>query len=253
MKNLIVLASKINKINSLIHVGGHIGQEVNFYNSLNLDKVIYFEPINEFADVLEHQIGNLPNFFLHRCALGNQNSSKLIYIADDDKEQYVNSGSTSLLEPQESSITFSTSRYIEVKKYSFFNYTNIDLAILDTQGYELEVLKGFEDKINTFKFLIVEFTNFEGYKNQTIYKDLNKFLNLNNFSFVTQKKKVLKVFPNSNSGSYGDALYVNNNLINKSSILNAKFKYIFLNNFLTDFLKKYTKITYWKSKVKRTY
>lgn len=251
MENLILLALKMNKINSLVHIGGHIGQEVNFYNSLNLDKAIYFEPVNEFADVIEHQISNLPNFVLHRCALGNQNSSKLIYIADDDKEQYDNSGSTSLLEPQESNITFSTSRSIEVKKYSSFNYSKIDLAILDTQGYELEVLEGFEDKINTFKFLIVEFTNFEGYKNQTIYKDLNKFLNLNNFSFVTQKKKVLKVFPNSKSGSFGDALYVNNNLINKRAITNAKLKYFIFNNFLTDFLIKYTKIAYWKSKVKK--
>lgn len=245
------MALKMNKVNSLVHIGGHIGQEVDFYKTLNLDKAIYFEPVNEFAEVIDHKISNLPNFVLHRCALGNQNSKKLIYIADDDIEQYGNSGSTSLLEPQESNITFSTSRYIDVKKYSSFNYSKIDLAILDTQGYELEVLKGFESKINTFKFLIVEFTNFEGYKNQTIYKDLNKFLNLNNFSFVSQKKKVLKVFPNSKSGSFGDSLYINNNLLSKSSILKAKFKYLFLNNFLIDFFIKYTKVAYWKSKVKK--
>ena len=248
MIELILHAMKTQKINSLVHIGGHKGQEVNFYKSLDLDKVIIFEPINEFADEIENKIINLPNFILHRCALGNENSEKLIYIADEGKDD--NSGSTSLKEPRKSNINFSTTQLIEVKKYSSFKYSNIDIAVLDTQGYELEVLEGFENLINTFKFLIVEFSNFEGYKNQTIYKDLNNFLCLNNFSFVKQNKKVLKVIPSSQSGSYGDALYINNKLINRISISKAKFKYFILNNFLIDFFIKYTKLAFWKVKVK---
>ena len=248
MINLVLYAMKTQKINSLVHIGGHKGQEVNSYKSLDLDKVIIFEPVNEFADEIETKIINLPNFVLHRCALGNENSEKLIYIADEGKDD--NSGSTSLKEPRKSNINFSTTQLIEVKKYSSFKYSNIDIAVLDTQGYELEVLEGFENLINTFKFLIVEFTNFEGYKNQTIYKDLNNFLCLNNFSFVKQNKKVLKVIPSSQSGSYGDALYINNKFINRISISKAKFKYFILNNFLTDFFIKYTKLAFWKEKVK---
>jgi FkbM family methyltransferase len=238
MLNLLLHAIKSQKIKSLVHIGGHKGQEVNVYKSLDLDKVIIFEPINEFADEIENKIINLPNFILHRCALGNENSEKLIYIADEGKDD--NSGSTSLKEPRKSNINFSTTQLIEVKKYSSFKYSNIDIAVLDTQGYELEVLEGFENLINTFKFLIVEFSNFEGYKNQTIYKDLNNFLCLNNFSFVKQNKKVLKVIPSSQSGSYGDALYINNKFINRISISKAKFKYFILNNFLIDFFIKYT-------------
>ena len=248
MIDLISYAMKTQKINSLVHIGGHKGQEVNSYKSLDLDKVIIFEPINEFADEIETKIINLPNFVLHRCALGNENSEKLIYIADKGKND--DSGSTSLKEPRNSNIKFSTTQLIEVKKYSSFKYSKIDIAILDTQGYELEVLEGFENLINTFKFLIVEFSNFEGYKNQTIYKDLNKFLCLNNFSFVKQNKKVMKVFPSNQSGSYGDALYINNKFINRISISKAKFKYFILNNFLIDFFIKYTKLAFWKEKVK---
>ena len=248
MLNLLLHAIKSQKIKSLVHIGGHKGQEVNVYKSLDLDKVIIFEPINEFADEIENKIINLPNFILHRCALGNENSEKLIYIADEGKDD--NSGSTSLKEPRKSNINFSTTQLIEVKKYSSFKYSNIDIAVLDTQGYELEVLEGFENLINTFKFLIVEFSNFEGYKNQTIYKDLNNFLCLNNFSFVKQNKKVMKVFPSNQSGSYGDALYINNKFINRISISKAKFKYFILNNFLIDFFIKYTKLAFWKVKVK---
>ena len=72
----------------------------------------------------------------------------------------------------------------------------------------MEVLEGFENLINTFKFLIVEFSNFEGYKNQTIYEDLNNFLCLNNFSFVKQNKKVMKVFPSIVSQEVMAMLYI---------------------------------------------
>lgn len=47
---------------------------------------------------------------------------------------------------------------------------------MDTQGYELEVLKGFEDEISKFKFLIMEFSTVEGYIGRVLYKDLNKYL-----------------------------------------------------------------------------
>lgn len=180
--------------------------------------------------------------------MGNENSNKVIYIADKGEKD--DSGSTSLLEPRESNISFGK-KVIEVKKYSSFDYSNIDIAVLDTQGYELEVLRGFENKLQTFKFIIVEFSNFEGYINQTIYKDLNKFLNLNNFSFLTQNKKVLKVFKNKNTGSYGDALYVNNILINKTSILIGRIKFIILNSIMVDFLIKYTNVTFLKTRVKK--
>lgn len=249
MTSLFLKASNIFNIKSVVHIGGHIGQEVDFYKSLNLDKVIFFEPVDEFADVIDTKITNLPNFVLNRCALGSKNEHKLIHIAD--KGENDDSGSTSLLEPRKSNINFSETRLIECKKYSSFNYPKIDIAIIDTQGYEIEVLKGFENKINNFMFLIVEFSNFEGYKNQTIFKDLNRFLNLNNFSLVAQNKKVLKVIPTTKGGSYGDALYINNKLINNSSIFKAKLKYFILNNYLIDFLIKYSKITFWKTKVKK--
>ena len=66
------------------------------------------------------------------------------------------------------------------------------MAIIDTQGYELEVLIGFEDKINNFKFLIVEFSNYEGYIGQVTYTQLNNFLNDANFFMVSQIKNVKK-------------------------------------------------------------
>ena len=248
MNNLITKALSYSDIDSIVHIGGHIGQEVDFYQTLNLKKVIFFEPVEEFAKEILYKIDGKNNFVLHKYALGSQDSEKLIYIADKGVDD--DSGSTSLLQPRESRISFSNKKLIEVKKYSNFNYSNIDIAVLDTQGYELEVLRGFEEKLNSFKFIVTEFSNFEGYFDQVLYKDLNKFLNKNNFSLISQNKKIMKVFPNKQGGSYGDALYINNLLISKKKVLQNSLRYKFFNNYIYDFLSLYLNLKFWKSKLK---
>ena len=65
--------------------------------------------------------------------------------------------------------------------YSFFEATHIISVIAWMAGllylprlfvyHSDNLIKKNDNTINTFKFLIVEFTNFEGYKNQTIYRN----------------------------------------------------------------------------------
>ena len=50
MFDLLYKAKKISNFKSLIHIGGHIGEEVDFYKSLHLEKVIFVEPVKQFAD-----------------------------------------------------------------------------------------------------------------------------------------------------------------------------------------------------------
>ena len=138
----------------------------------------------------------------------------------------------------------------KVRKYSDLGIDSIDCAIIDTQGYELEILKGFNNKLDSFKFLILEFSNYEGYIRQVLYSDLNMFLNKNNFVLLKQFKKVNKVIPSKKSGSYGDALYINTNLLSKLQIKLFVYRYKFINNFFMDFLNKFSKITFYKKLIK---
>ena len=250
MKNLILEAIKISKIKKLIHVGGHIGQEIEFYVSLNLDNVVFFEPIKKFADQIKNKTIDLDNFEVCQFGLGNENKNELIYIADEGGEKD-NSGSSSLLQPRPSSIAFSKHEQVKIMKFKSLNFENFDCAVIDTQGYEKQVLEGFEDKISSFKFLVVEFSNYEGYIGQVVYKDLNKFLNKNNFYMIKQIKKVNRVFSNEQNGSYGDALYINKGLINARNVVFLKIKYMLVNNFISDAINKYTKKGTYKKLLKR--
>ena len=54
--NLFQKAKNISNIDSLIHIGGHKGEEIEEYKSLNLKNVIYVEPIKKFAKEIENKI-----------------------------------------------------------------------------------------------------------------------------------------------------------------------------------------------------
>ena len=200
-------------VNSLIHVGGHSGEEIDFYNSYNLDKVIYFEPVKSFSENISKKIESkkLKNFEIYNVGLGSENTEEEIFIADGDS-----SGSTSLLEPRPSDITFSNKEVVKIRTYKSLGIKNIDLAIIDTQGYELEVLKGFEEEIANFKYLIVEFNVSEGYIGQVVFSDLDSYLINNSFTRIKTIRKINQ--DRYNDVNYGDAIYVNNTLVNKSKV-----------------------------------
>ena len=54
--NLFQKAKNISDIDSLIHIGGHKGEEIEEYKSLNLKNVIYVEPIKKFAKEIENRL-----------------------------------------------------------------------------------------------------------------------------------------------------------------------------------------------------
>jgi len=216
-------------VTSIIHVGGHYGEEIDFYNSYNLDKIIYFEPVKSFSDIISRKIESkrLNNFQVFNFALGSENKEQEIFIADGDS-----SDSTSLLQPRQSDITFSNKENVKIKTFKSLNIKNIDLAIIDTQGFELEVLKGFEDELANFKYLIVEFNVSEGYIGQVVFSDLDSYLINNSFTRIKTIRKINQ--DRYNDVNYGDAIYVNNTLVNKSKV--SMYKVI--NKFIDSILYK---------------
>ena len=188
-----------SKIKNLIHIGAHEGQEMYYYDQYNFEKIYFVEPIKECADIIEDKIKFNPRYEVFNCALGSEDKIEKFYVADG-----FDSGSSSLLAPRKSDITFSKTIDVEVKKFTSLNIENIDSAVIDTQGYEIEVLKGFNEKIYDLNIAIVEFANYEGYINQPKYKKLNKFMKEKGFVPIDQVKRINKPFPTTRGGSFGD-------------------------------------------------
>ncbi len=233
-------------IDSLIHVGGHHGEEIDFYSSYNLKKVIYFEPVKAFSEIISKKINkkNLDNFEVYNLGLGGENVDQEIFIADG-----TSSDSTSLLEPRPSDITFSNKEKVKIRTFKSLNLGKIDLGIIDTQGFELEVLKGLEEEIYNFKYLVVEFNVFEGYIGQVVFSDLDNYLSNKSFTRIKTVRKINQ--KNYNDVNYGDAIYINNKLIGNLRVNYQKISNKFFDSFLYRMILILRDIPFHKKQIKK--
>jgi hypothetical protein len=178
------------KIQSIIDVGANEGQFIlrllkkGFYGN-----VISFEPTTEAYNKLLLNAKKKRYSFswkiAERCGLGSDNFSDNIYVSE-------NSESSSLLKilPKHTNLkplskAISTEK-INIQKLDNFYKSfeelqkNIFLKI-DTQGYEMEVLKGAKMTLELITALIVEVSLVKLYDNQPSWLEIVNFLKEKNF------------------------------------------------------------------------
>ena len=93
------------------------------------------------------------------------------------------------------------------------NIENIDLLCIDFQGYELNAIKSLGNYLHKVKYLITECSIISTYINGTTFKELDEYLSIYNFKYITSNKfnenypdLLLKGF------SEFDALFINKSL-----------------------------------------
>ena len=151
-------------INELAQVGAHFGQEIEIFDKFDLNHIHLFEPIKDLKSILLENTKNKKNYSIHSFALGNENTNKQMFYSDENSGQ-----SSSILEPAlhkklQPKIKFEKIINIEVKKFIDLNIDNVNFLIMDVQGFELEVLKGFGEELkriqkilNTYLYLFHHF------------------------------------------------------------------------------------------------
>ena len=203
---------KNNKyITGIIQVGAHIGQQVDIFLE-STDKNIYlFEPQkNAYNSLRKYE--SYPNIFCFNFGLGNKNGIETIHVSD------VKQGvSSSLLTPKLHSeffpeYTFTNKEEIMIKKFSSLENTKANFLVIDVQGYELEVLKGFSDKLVNIDYIFSEVNLVEFYEKSVLIDQLDSYLYDNDF--IRTKTSIFSNVP------MGDALYVR-----KSKLKNFQISY----------------------------
>jgi len=206
-------------VQNIAHVGAHRGQEVDAYKKVFPKSKIYlFEPQGKLFKFLETKYGKDENIFLYNCALGNENTNKKMYLSNNDGQ------SSSFLKPKEHlnehpEVKFrDVSDDMQIKIFDELNIKKIDFLNIDTQGYELEVLKGSKISLaNDVKYIILEVNKKELYNGCPVVADIDKFLSIYNFVRTDTYFWLDKY-------SWGDAFYIKKNLITRKKIIYSKFK-----------------------------
>jgi len=203
--NSLIRQYKVN-ITGIIHVGGHIGDELHEYKNIGVDNIIIFEPQRHCFEKLSKRSDDvgLPAKLINK-ALGNK-IGRIEMISDPTGL------CGSILKPKlhlelSPDVIFSETLDVEISRLDdeipqnhVYNFLN-----MDTQGYELEVLKGGVKTLDKIDYVYTEVNQAEVYENNAMIHELDKFL---------QSYEIDRVATGwHGSQTWGDAFYIRRGLI----------------------------------------
>lgn len=201
----------IKNFNSSIKIITEVGSRdgidaiktAKFFNSV---ENYVFEADPELIEELKTNIdsfGENRDFKIFNLALGDEDKEVTFYAVN--KENYPNKGVGSLFkidfENREKSdpdyLRTDAQKEIKInqKKYASLNLPIPDLLLIDVEGAEYEVLKGFESNLTKIKFIVLESSISENQLGAKPFINIHKLLK-DNFKLVknTRYEKNYKLF-----------------------------------------------------------
>lgn len=195
------------KIDTVLDVGANSGQYGVKLRQYGFDKsIISFEPLQDAFNQLQYRAGKEKNWICNNFALGDKDERTRIEVAG-------NSYSSSLLPMLQSHIDSApdskpvgyqdivVKRLDSVFTQEFFSLKNIFLKI-DTQGYEMNVLKGAHDLLKYVKGVQVEMSFVQLYEKQALFPDVYEFL-------IQRGMKMVRLENEFSNPQTGELLQVN--------------------------------------------
>jgi FkbM family methyltransferase len=199
---------------NIFDVGANIGQTaIEFNKSFPKANIFSFEPVSKTYEELKNNTKNKINIFCYKIALGEKKDNIETFIFPNT-ESVLNS-----LVPELMNNKGGIKEIINVKTLDSFLDENkqikeIDLLKIDTEGYDLNVIKGATNafKENKIKMIIIEVG---------FYKDDSRHIGLERaveeisqlgFTFFGIYDLRLKAF--LGKYYYGNVLFVSDNFLN---------------------------------------
>lgn len=207
------------QINTVIDVGANIGQFATNLRSAGFNgRIISFEPLKSCFELLLSKSTKDPLWDCYNFALGEKNLKQDITVpkGSDFSSFYKTNDYAHHLFPKElDNIQYET---VEIKKFS--DWINQNLQIfekrcflkLDTQGYDLSVIKGAESYLERFYGLSTELAFKKLYDGIPDYLETLNFLQAKGFNVsgiftITRDQKTLELVES-------DAVLINSKFTN---------------------------------------
>ncbi len=207
--------------NGIAHIGAHMGQEIHEYVKYFKSAEIHlFEPQKDIFLELKNKFNKFNNIYFYNIALGNEVGDVILHNANNEGQ------SSSILEPKvhldiHPKVKFHSSEKIKISTFDKHDLKIVNFLNIDTQGFELEVLKGSENSlINNIDYIICEVNKEEVYKNCPLISEIDTYLN--RFGFIrTDTHYWQDKYP------WGDAFYIQKKHITFQKLVISKVKNYF--------------------------
>jgi FkbM family methyltransferase len=188
----------VNQISMVVHVGAHIGQEVEAYRALGVQQIVWIEAdttiyhrLQENIKEKERNSNNKINHIFINALVGESNGEIIkFYPFNNDGQSSSRYKPTQLLKDTWAGLDSSENpkEYSSYRLESILDTIKIDeerysnaLLVIDVQGGEYEVLMGIGHYINKFNLVEVEVSKEEIYAGQKLFGYIDNFLTLKNF------------------------------------------------------------------------
>lgn len=226
------------RIDVLAEIGSRDGLDaIKVSNSFNSNINLIFEADPELIDGIKRNIqnfGNGKNFDLFNLAIGDRDGEVDFYSVN--KSTYPNEGVGSLFkidfnnrnqdDPDYKRVDVQKKIKISQNKYITLGLPTPDLLLIDVEGAEYNVLKGFEEELSKVQFIVLESSISKNHIGAetflTIYKLLKKNFKLIKNSRYEKNYKLFiegfkfKILRSKMYSPSFDLLFVNKSLTNLS-------------------------------------
>ena len=200
----------------VIHVGAHLGEEAPTYARLSIGRQFWIEPQ---PAIYERLIRNIPPSESVRCAnvaCGATPARLRLNVIPRNPGHTDKFGLSSLLQPKSTAEGAQPVEVVDTIEVPVVPLDDLlrdndadpaafNLLVLDTQGYELEVLRGAKGLLaNNIEYILTEVSRTALYEGSCLEPEIDAFLAPFGFTRVYSRL--------SNEG-HGDALYIRDRLI----------------------------------------
>jgi FkbM family methyltransferase len=133
------------KINGVIHVGAHYGQEVPEYMQLGIKNIVLIEPCTKAFNILKQKFGSHHHIKLFNYACASATGEAIMYTESANQGQ-----SNSLLRPADHlkhypTIQFTGQEVVKTTRLDLLGLGNrYNMLNIDVQGAEANVIVGAE-------------------------------------------------------------------------------------------------------------
>jgi FkbM family methyltransferase len=198
-----------NKLNKIIDKKGGFFIELGANDGLFQSNTAFFEKQLEWTGILIEP--SLKGY--EKCKINRPNSLCLNYacVSNNYKEDYIlgDFGDNNPMGSVNGKRLNRCNNMNKVKATTLekildeHNCKNIDFLSLDTEGYELEILKGLNLKKNRPKFMLIEVYNYD-------YENILNYVNSNNYKLHSNLTNYNKIDNPCWDGTHNDYLFIDN-------------------------------------------